>query len=87
MRAAAALFALAQADCCCSVVKDLAEALADPQFGARGLFDHRLGKVEGEVMAALPLPLSPAFRGDPEEPLAAPALGAENDRLLGPEEP
>ena len=33
---------LAAADCCCSVVNTLEEALAEPHFRARGLFDERV---------------------------------------------
>lgn len=69
-------------DCCCSVVATLQEALADPQFQRRGLFDHRLTNDEGAELAALPVPVVPSFRADPKMPRAAPRLGAADDDLL-----
>jgi crotonobetainyl-CoA:carnitine CoA-transferase CaiB-like acyl-CoA transferase len=52
---------LAPLDCCCTVVATLEEALADPHFHQRGLFE---GHVEGGGgrLPALPLPLSPHVR-------------------------
>ncbi len=75
--------ALQDADCCCTVVRSLEEALADPHFASRGLLVHKLKNEAGDQMPALPLPLSPAFRHCPDEPLAVPPLGAHNGRLLG----
>ncbi len=72
---------LAEADCCCSIVKTTQEALSDPHFAERGLFAGRLMNEQGDQLPALPLPLAPVFRGD-EEPKSAPALGADNEDLL-----
>ena len=47
-------------DCCCSIVADLREALADPHFRARGLFEHVLTNEKGDALPALPLAISPA---------------------------
>jgi crotonobetainyl-CoA:carnitine CoA-transferase CaiB-like acyl-CoA transferase len=66
---------LAAADCCCSVVATVEEALADPQFRARGLFDRVLRNARGDTLPALPTPLAPALRADPRE-AASPPLGA-----------
>ncbi len=66
-------------DCCCSIVASLAEALRDPQFRDRGLFEHRLENETGERLPALPLPLAPGFRAAPDQPLAAPALGEDEE--------
>ena len=55
-------------DCCCTVVRTLEEALADPHFGARGLSDRQVEEPGGRRMTATPLPLAPIFRN------AAPAL-------------
>jgi alpha-methylacyl-CoA racemase len=73
----------ARADCCCSVMATLPEALADPQFAARHLFARRVSDGAGGAMPALPLPLDPVFR-PPEDapPLAAPRLGADNGEYL-----
>lgn len=71
-----------RADCCCSVIMTLPEALADQHFRARGLFDHILVNDEGDEIAATPMPVVPQFRDDPKKPKSAPALGAHNDELL-----
>ncbi|MEO1193705.1 MAG: CaiB/BaiF CoA-transferase family protein [Pseudomonadota bacterium] len=74
---------LKAADCCCSIVKSLEEALADPHFQERGLFAGRLINEAGAEMPALPVPLAPVFREDDDRPQAAPPLGADNEDLLG----
>jgi alpha-methylacyl-CoA racemase len=58
--------ALGPLDCCCTIVATPEEALADPHFRQRGLFD---GTVEagGVRLPALPLPLSPHVRREPDE--------------------
>jgi alpha-methylacyl-CoA racemase len=65
-------------DCCCTVVKTAREAMADPQFAARGLFAHKLSNAQGDVIPALPVPVSDAFRAPSDTLIAAPALGAHN---------
>ena len=67
---------LAAADCCCTIVQDVAQALDDPHFAARGTFDRDLS-ASGDTIRALPLPLAPALRGDPDP--ASPRLGAHNE--------
>ncbi len=62
------------ADCCCTVVRTLPEAMADPHFAARGVFAARIANAEGAEMPALPLPIAPAFRPAPQL-RAAPAVG------------
>ncbi|MDE0060322.1 MAG: CoA transferase [Defluviicoccus sp.] len=62
-------------DCCCSIVRSLEEALADPHFRARGLFAERLGNDRGEEMPALPMPIDRAFRAALGELRKAPPLG------------
>ena len=69
-------------DCCCSVVKTAREAVSDPQFVARGLFAHQLVNAQGQVIPALPVPVSDAFRASSDAPLAAPALGQHNADYL-----
>jgi alpha-methylacyl-CoA racemase len=69
-------------DCCCSIVLTLQEALADPHFSMRGLFDHLLENEDGETTAAVPVAVAPQFRGSPATPKRAPTLGAHNDELL-----
>ena len=48
-------------DVCACIVATVEEALADPQFAARGLFTHRLWG-GGREIAALPVPIDAAFR-------------------------
>ena len=62
-------------DCCCSIVRSLEEALADPHFRERGLFAERLGNEEGAEMPALPMPIDRAFRAALGEVRKAPPLG------------
>ena len=70
--------AFAGKDLCCNVVASLAEALADPHFRGRGLFDRTL-TAEGGQIAALPVPIAPAFRG--VAGAGYPALGEANSML------
>ena len=65
--------------CTCRMVS-LEEARGDPHFNARGLFSRTVTTTSGDRMAALPVPIDTAFRGqDSEAP--APALGANNTLL------
>lgn len=62
-------------DACVSAVRSLEDAVSDPAFQARGLFERTTGDGEGARAAALPLPLDPGLRrGDPAE-AAAPLIG------------
>ncbi len=73
------------ADCCCSIVATLEEALADPHFAERGVFARKLADTSSGAaapMPAIPVPIAPALR-DRAEVAAAPALGADNEALLG----
>lgn len=69
----------AGADCCCSVVANVQEALADPHFAERGLFRHVLANENGLTLPALPIPIDAAFRDPPGTTLSAPALGTYKD--------
>ena len=71
----------AEADCCATVVKTVEEALADPHFRARGLFDAGLANGEGDEIAALPVPVAPQFRVARSAVLSAPAPGADNGEI------
>jgi len=70
------------ADCCCSVVSSVEDALHDPHFRARGLFDGVVVNETGAELVALPTPIDRAMRG-PNEPRAAPRLGEHNGMLAG----
>ncbi len=65
---------LAAADCCATIVASLEEAVRDPHFVARGLFAYEVAGPGGNAIAALPVPISPAFR-DGRVSKGAPALG------------
>jgi crotonobetainyl-CoA:carnitine CoA-transferase CaiB-like acyl-CoA transferase len=58
-------------DSCCSVVVTIRDALNDPHFRARGLFDHVLINEDGRTLPALPVPIDSAFRAPPETAIAA----------------
>jgi crotonobetainyl-CoA:carnitine CoA-transferase CaiB-like acyl-CoA transferase len=67
-------------DVCCSVVATLEEAVANPHFNSRRLFEHRVATDEG-AMPALPVPVVHVFRGsDLVKPY--PRLGEHNEELM-----
>jgi alpha-methylacyl-CoA racemase len=72
---------LAKADCCCSIVASMQEAMADPHFQARGLFAERVRNETGAEMVALPVPIAPQFRPALGQVLGASVLGADNRDL------
>lgn len=63
-------------DVCCSIVASLKDAVADPHVEARGLLARRIS-AGGRSIPALPVPISPQFRGSKVVP--SPRLGADND--------
>lgn len=63
---------LAAADCCATVMVPLRDALGDPHFRGRGLFDREVGDEDG-YLPALALPIAPPFR-DPVRRRPAPRL-------------
>lgn len=65
-------------DVCCSVVSSVEEALADPHFNARGVFERTL-TAGGRSLPALPVPLASVHRGDGAA--GYPALGEANALL------
>ncbi|MFC5038927.1 CaiB/BaiF CoA transferase family protein [Tianweitania sediminis] len=76
---------LAAADCCCSIVRSLNDAMADPHFAQRGLFARPLTNDHGQEMAALPTPIAASARGEGTAASRAPRLGEHTRELLGPE--
>ncbi len=64
----------AGADCCATVVVPLEQAMRDPHFIARGLFDYQVENASGKTIPALPLPIAPEFR-DRQKQKPAPKLG------------
>jgi crotonobetainyl-CoA:carnitine CoA-transferase CaiB-like acyl-CoA transferase len=69
-------------DCCCSIVADIKDAITDPHYVERGLFEHVLANPDGATMPALPLPLDPGFRAPTTAAVSSPALGADNEDYL-----
>jgi alpha-methylacyl-CoA racemase len=70
-------------DCCCTVVRTLEEALADPHLTARGLFDAQAEEPGGRRLVSTPLPLAPVFR-DKVAPLRkVAASGEDTEAFLG----
>jgi alpha-methylacyl-CoA racemase len=67
-------------DVCCAVVASVEEALSDAHFQARGLFARQLA-AGGRAIAALPVPVDAAFRG--EAARGYPELGEDNALLGG----
>jgi alpha-methylacyl-CoA racemase len=73
----------AAADCCCSIVKTLPEAIQSPQFQTRGVFAGQIQSPAGDQMPALPVPVVTAFRAKPRP--IAPSLGQDNAIWLNAE--
>ena len=49
-------------DCCCSIVRELSEAIRDPHFVHRGVAGEVLGTRDGRTLAAIHLPVDRSFR-------------------------
>jgi crotonobetainyl-CoA:carnitine CoA-transferase CaiB-like acyl-CoA transferase len=64
----------ARTDCCVTIMATLEEAQRDPHFIERGLFAHKVAGPTGVTMPALPVPIAPAFRDDPENVKTVPEL-------------
>lgn len=54
----------AEADCCCTIMRSLEEAVDDAHLNARGVFDAVTQDSEGHRIKALPVPIQPAFRAN-----------------------
>ncbi len=65
-------------DVCCSVVSSIEQALADPHFEARGVFERKL-TADGKTLPALPVPIASGYRG--ASAAGYPALGEANSLL------
>lgn len=69
-------------DCCCTVVRTLQEALADPHLTARGLFDAQAEEPGGRRLVSTPLPLAPVFRDKAPRLRKVAASGADTEEEL-----
>ncbi|OUT96816.1 MAG: CoA transferase [Flammeovirgaceae bacterium TMED32] len=73
---------LEEANCCCSIVKSVGEALSDKQFKDRGVFDNTLVSQSGDEMLAVPIPIAQTLKMQEASQKAAPLLGEHNDDFL-----
>lgn len=71
---------LAGRDVCCNLVKTLEEALADPQFAARGALSRSVVAEDCDALPAVSVPIAGHLR-DPRSELAYPRLGEGQDLL------
>ena len=67
-----------EADCCCSTVKSIEEAINDNHFKIRNIFEKKIANDEGEELPALPIPIDNQFRKK-KIVEKAPKLGFDND--------
>ena len=70
-----------KADCCCSIVKSIEEAINDNHFKVRKIFENKIINNLGEEIPALPIPVDMQFRKD-QKRASAPSLGDINDQLF-----
>ncbi len=66
-------------DLCCCIVGSVEEASRDPHFVSRGVFAAKLA-AGGKEISALPVPVAPRFRAQPET-TGYPGLGEANSML------
>ena len=70
-----------KADCCCSIVKSIKEAINDNHFKVRKIFENKIINNLGEEIPALPIPVDMQFRKD-QKRASAPSLGNINDQFF-----
>ena len=75
------LDAFNKADCCCSIVKSIEEAINDNHFKVRKIFENKIINNLGEEIPALPIPVDMQFRKD-QKRASAPSLGDINDQFF-----
>ena len=68
-------------DVCCTIVRSVDDAIADPALRERGLFDHGLRR-RAAAMPALPVPVAAALRSAPAD-RSYPELGEHGDLPAG----
>ncbi len=70
-----------KADCCCSIVKSIEEAVNDHHFKVREIFSNKIVNDLGEEIPALPIPIDKQFRKEKVTDVV-PKLGNANDQFL-----
>jgi len=68
-------------DVCISDIVDLEQAVQDPHFQERKLFEREVLNREGQKMKALPVPICPQFRSNNTQ-VPSPGLGEHTDQVL-----
>ena len=68
-------------DCCATIVASIEEAMRDPHFRSRGLFNVRVCAGEGRVLPAATVPIAPALRRSPDGVRAVPEIDAQTHAL------
>ena len=70
-----------KADCCCSIVKSIEEAINDNHFKVRKIFENKIVNNLGEEIPALPIHVDMQFR-KVQKRASAPTLGNINDQFF-----
>ena len=70
-----------KADCCCTVVKSLKEAVGDDHFISRNLFSKKVKINDEKALPSLPLPISKQFLS-PKIIKSFPKLGEQNKTYM-----
>ncbi len=73
--------AFKKADCCCTIVKSLKEAVGDDHFISRNLFSKKVKINDETVLPSLPLPISKQFLS-PKIIKSFPTLGEQNKTYM-----
>ena len=73
---------LVKANCCCSIVKNVGEALEDEQFRGRGVFENTIVSGSGDELPAVPIPIARVLKSQDSRQKSAPLLGEHNDEFL-----
>jgi crotonobetainyl-CoA:carnitine CoA-transferase CaiB-like acyl-CoA transferase len=68
-------------DVCVSEVVNLEQAVQDPHFKERGIFEREVATRDGRILTALPVPVCAAFRSA-QTRIAAPSLGEHTKDVL-----
>ncbi|AHG64143.1 CaiB/BaiF CoA transferase family protein [Advenella mimigardefordensis] len=68
-------------DVCVSEIVNLEQAVQDPHFQQRGLFEQQVRSKEGRTLTALPVPVCPQFRSE-HALVPSPGLGEHTSDIL-----
>jgi crotonobetainyl-CoA:carnitine CoA-transferase CaiB-like acyl-CoA transferase len=71
-------------DCCCTIVASLEDAVRDPHFSARGLFQTQV-RAGGGRLPATPVPIARSLRAPSDGARAVPEPGEHGCAVLAPD--